>query len=167
MKRTCKLLLPCLLLLVLLCSCAPKATVFLEPVSTPRDVDLTHELYEESYLGSTFYAKKLEELDGEYIWSGWADNSYRYFLADVPYEEQNITSAQQAYEYFMSLDREAMQIPQNYVVFQFSYDPTYDVWWIWTCHEENFDEHRGGMIVDDGVWTFYLRGNGQMLYRGW
>ena len=169
MKKTYKLLLLCLALLLLLCACAltPQATVFLEPLATPKDVDLTHELYQEFFLGPTFYAKRLEELNGTYTWSGELEYTYKYFLADAPYEEQNITSAQQAYDYFMSLDREALHIPKTYVVFQIAYDADYDVWLMWTCHEKDFEGNRAHEIVDDGTWIIYFRGNGQLLYRDW
>ena len=87
MKKTYKPLLLCLALLLLLCACAPtpQATVFLEPLATPKDVDLTHELYQEFFLGPTFYAKKLEELNGTYTWSGELEYTYKYFLADAPF----------------------------------------------------------------------------------
>lgn len=155
----------CFLLTMVLVTCAPKATLFIEPVEEPKDFPFEHEILDLAAwsLPEFSYAKCLENKPTD-----WEEKLKEIgnFYADMPYTEQNITSVQQAVDYFYSLKEiEALKVPKDWVIYWIEYDREYDVWKV-TAGDEGMEPWNFSGI-NDAVWVWYFRGNGQLLFSAW
>ena len=155
----------CFLLTMALVSCVPKATLFVEPVEEQKDFPLEHEILNLTPWSSPefSYAECLENES-----SNWEEylKEEGYFYADMPYTEQNITSVQQAVDYFYSIKEiEALKIPEDWVIYRIKYDREYDIWKVVAGDEGKEPWNFSG--INDAVWCWYFRGNGQLLFSAW
>ncbi len=160
-----------LLLTVLLVSCAPEATLFIEPVEEQKDFALEHELLDWKGACPEFsYAEYLERRFSDFEESSAWEEALKEagdFYADMPYTEQNITSVQQAVDYFYGFkDIEVLNVPEDWVIYWIKYDREYDVWQI-TAGQEGKEPWNHPDLINDGTWCWFFRGNGQLLFSEW
>ena len=143
------------------CTRSPKVdengfvTVTVSKISEQQEINLDHPLYNcrewefsfEVY-GSTSGKVLLEEYE---------------YLQNLEYEKEDIQSAEQALNYYQSIDPWDLITKRNYVVAEIQYDADYDVWCMILCKEDRLDDFN--KFTPTASWWVYFKGNGEFLYR--